>query len=60
MTWQEARQYCQKNYIDMLTMKNANADWLAEWMLKYNIQKIWLGLLRDPEQDSVWKWIDRK
>lgn len=60
MTWLKARLYCQKNKIDMLTFKRVGKSWLANWMLEEEIPKVWLGLHRDPEQDSVWKWIDEK
>ncbi|CAK6954320.1 macrophage mannose receptor 1-like [Scomber scombrus] len=60
MTWLKARLYCQKNHIDMLTFKRGSKLWLADWMLEKKIPKVWIGLLRDPEQDLVWKWIDEK
>lgn len=58
-TWLEARLYCQKNHVDLVTLNTVDAVWLAEWLLEIGVKrKVWIGLLRDPEQDSVWKWID--
>lgn len=58
MNWTEARQYCQEKYIDLVTWNTVNSGQLAEWLLEIGVKLIWIGLLRDPEQVSVWKWIN--
>lgn len=60
MTWTEARQYCQKNFIDLVTLNTVGESWLADWLTTYKVGQVWIGLLRDPEDDSVWKWINLK
>lgn len=60
MTWTEARLYCQRNHIDLVTWKAVNKSWLAKFLVEIRVGQIWIGLLRDPENDSVWKWINVK
>ncbi|XP_040900925.1 secretory phospholipase A2 receptor-like [Toxotes jaculatrix] len=56
MNWTEARLYCQRNHIDLVTWTTVND--LAEWLVTINVSEIWIGLLRDPEEESVWKGIN--
>lgn len=60
MTWPEARLYCQENYIDMVTLNAVDKSSLANYLIKIKVKQVWIGLLRDPENDSVWKWINLK
>ncbi|XP_044063669.1 macrophage mannose receptor 1-like [Siniperca chuatsi] len=54
MNWTEARLFCQKKHTDLVTW-DLERFWQDEWL-----EEVWIGLLRDPEKDSVWKWINLK
>ncbi|MED6261829.1 hypothetical protein ATANTOWER_010632 [Ataeniobius toweri] len=60
LTWTEAREYCQNNYIDMFTWDTMNMNLLSTCLVKKKIRNVWIGLHEDPEQDSVWKFINVK
>lgn len=60
MSWTEARLYCQKYHIDLVTSKVVEKGKLITFMKNNAVEQVWVGLLRDPEKDSVWKWIDVK
>ncbi|XP_051263596.1 macrophage mannose receptor 1-like [Dicentrarchus labrax] len=59
MDWTEARLYCQENTKDMAILKTARSQ-LTELLREENINQVWIGLHRDPEDESVWKWINVK
>ena len=58
MNWRDARQYCQKNHLDLVTWDKVSFSQLATFLKKINVEQVWIGLLRAPENDSVWKWIN--
>lgn len=60
MTWTDARLYCQKNHIDLVVWNIFNISRLADWLVEKKITNVWVGLRRDPENVSVWKWINLK
>ncbi|XP_035485760.2 macrophage mannose receptor 1-like [Scophthalmus maximus] len=60
MTWTEARLYCQRNHTDLVTGNIVETDLLANWLETVDVKKLWIGLHRDPEKDSAWKWINVK
>ncbi|MEQ2165626.1 hypothetical protein GOODEAATRI_019055 [Goodea atripinnis] len=60
LTWTEARQYCQRMYIDMLTWDTTDMDQVTKWLVEINYHDVWIGLRRDPEQPLVWRWINVK
>lgn len=61
LNWTDARLYCRNNsYIDLVTWNIVNENWLASWMVEIDVEQIWIGLQRDPGNDSVWKWINVK
>ncbi|KAM3614060.1 uncharacterized protein V6R79_009283 [Siganus canaliculatus] len=57
MSWTDARLYCQKNHIDLVTWTTVE---MAQWMTEIKAGQAWIGLLRDPESEGVWKWINVK
>ncbi|GLD74883.1 macrophage mannose receptor 1-like protein [Lates japonicus] len=60
MNWTEARLYCQSHYVDLATWNTVKKGALAEYFTEHGINQVWIGLHRDPEKDSVWKWINIK
>ncbi|GAA6224421.1 uncharacterized protein LOC108888259 [Lates japonicus] len=60
MNWREARLYCQKGFTDLTTWDAMSRFNLSEWLVENNVSQVWIGLHRDPEKDSVWKWINIK
>ncbi|XP_058866890.1 macrophage mannose receptor 1-like isoform X2 [Acipenser ruthenus] len=48
-TWYEAQQYCRKNYIDLVSIKNNDED--KKIKEKANGKTVWIGLFNNP-----WKW----
>ncbi|XP_078027353.1 lymphocyte antigen 75-like [Epinephelus lanceolatus] len=60
MNWIEARQYCQRNHIDLITGNKAQGFSLAKELKEFNIEEVWIGLLRDPVNDTAWRWINVK
>lgn len=60
MNWTDARQYCQKNHLDLVTFDLVNSLKLSHFLKEISVEQVWIGLLRDPENDSVWKWINLK
>ncbi|XP_019946799.2 macrophage mannose receptor 1-like [Paralichthys olivaceus] len=60
MTWTEARQYCQRTHIDLVTWNTVDRVKLSKWLVKIDVKEAWIGLHRDPEKDPVWKWINVK
>ncbi|XP_034468262.1 lymphocyte antigen 75-like [Hippoglossus hippoglossus] len=60
MTWTEARQYCQRNHIDLVTWNTVDRVWLSKRLVQIDVKEAWIGLHRDPEKDAVWKWINVK
>ncbi|KAI3360788.1 hypothetical protein L3Q82_013020 [Scortum barcoo] len=59
-TWTDARLYCQKNYIDLVTGIEFSMGWVSEVLLQNDIPQVWIGLHRDPNNVSAWRWIDLK
>lgn len=55
-SWDDARQYCQYNYIDMVSSNTVNLDDLADWLEKKKVNDVWIGLHQDL--DLAWRWID--
>ncbi|XP_017265398.1 uncharacterized protein LOC108232267 [Kryptolebias marmoratus] len=60
LKWDDARQYCKKNHIDLVTLDMADLDKLMDWLVKNDLFPVWVGLHEDPEQQLVWKWINVK
>nr|XP_046255844.1 macrophage mannose receptor 1-like [Scatophagus argus] len=60
LSWEEARLYCQQNHIDLVTWNTVDRFWLAYLLKEFKVQQIWIGLHRDSEDDSAWKWINLK
>ncbi|KAK5862661.1 hypothetical protein PBY51_018031 [Eleginops maclovinus] len=56
MNWTEARLYCQKNHVDLAAGNNVNILDLSESFVE-NVGEAWVGLRRDPKNDSAWRWI---
>ncbi|XP_041844457.1 uncharacterized protein LOC121642055 [Melanotaenia boesemani] len=59
LDWTNARLYCQSNYVDLITWDIVGTDQLSTW-LKGQSSFFWIGLHRDNETASVWKWINVK
>uniref|UniRef100_A0A8C7X8M5 C-type lectin domain-containing protein n=1 Tax=Oryzias sinensis TaxID=183150 RepID=A0A8C7X8M5_9TELE len=55
-SWDDARQYCQQNYIDMVSWNTVNLDNLANWLNINEMDEVWIGLHQDL--DLAWRWID--
>lgn len=60
LPWDEARAYCQKNYINMVTWDIIDKDVLTKWLREIRLPEVWIGLYEDPEQKFVWRWINVK
>ncbi|XP_027868982.1 macrophage mannose receptor 1-like [Xiphophorus couchianus] len=60
LTWTDARQFCQKNHIDMITWDIVDPNLLTKWLQENELTAVWIGLHEDPEQQSVWRWINVK
>lgn len=60
LTWTEARKFCQTNHIDMITWDIIDPDLLTTWLKDEKLTEVWIGLHKDPEQQSVWRWINVK
>ncbi|XP_071326301.1 secretory phospholipase A2 receptor-like [Trachinotus anak] len=60
MTWTEGRLFCQRKHIDLITWNLVNTVQMTTWLVEENVTQIWIGLRRDPEEDSLWKWINVK
>lgn len=58
--WTEARLHCQRKHIDLVTWNTAGSFRLFERLMQRETQRFWIGLFRDPENESVWKWINQK
>lgn len=59
LKWDDARQYCKVNHIDLVTLDMVDLDNLTG-LLEKSLFPVWVGLHEDPEQHSVWKWINVK
>lgn len=58
-TWAQAREYCQKHHVDLVAVDaHESRSFYVEWMKSVGVRQVWIGLLRDPTDDSVWRWID--
>ncbi|XP_072249427.1 lymphocyte antigen 75-like [Leuresthes tenuis] len=57
LSWNDARLFCQKNHVDMVTWDIVGSDWLAK-QFGDESNNFWIGLHRDPVQNNVWKWIN--
>ncbi|XP_043972919.1 macrophage mannose receptor 1-like [Gambusia affinis] len=60
LTWEKARQYCQKHHIDLVTWDTVDPNLLTTWLLEEGFINVWIGLHRDPEESLVWRWINVK
>ncbi|XP_067367492.1 macrophage mannose receptor 1-like [Channa argus] len=58
MNWADARNYCQNNYIDLITWNEVVEPWLASWLLEVGVEQVWIGLHRDSKDSTVWRWIN--
>lgn len=60
--WTEARLYCQREHIDLATLDIVEGDIVAKLLFfDLNVmQHVWIGLRRDTEQNSPWKWVNLK
>ncbi|XP_068426860.1 macrophage mannose receptor 1-like [Clinocottus analis] len=57
-TWTEARLYCQKNHIDLVTWDMVDKSEVAQALRSAGVGHAWIGLRRDPEVESAWRWIN--
>ncbi|XP_054898136.1 lymphocyte antigen 75-like [Poeciliopsis prolifica] len=60
LTWTDARQFCQTNFVDMITWDIINPTLLTTLLQQVELTEVWVGLHADPEQQSVWRWINVK
>lgn len=60
LDWAGARSFCQKNFIDLVTWDRVEPQWSAGFLMNTQAQNLWIGLHRDPENGSVWRWVDVK
>ncbi|XP_054898311.1 macrophage mannose receptor 1-like [Poeciliopsis prolifica] len=60
LTWEAAREYCQKYHIDMVTWNTVDPNLLTTWLLERGFTTVWIGLHEDPEESLVWRWINVK
>lgn len=58
--WTKARLYCQEKHIDLVTWNTASSFRLFKGLMQHETQRFWIGLFGDPENESIWKWINRK
>lgn len=56
--WTEARSYCQRKHVDLITLEIVNMAFIGKWLDKEKVSQAWMGLHRDPLRHSVWKWIN--
>lgn len=56
-SWDDARQDCQQNHVDMATWNTVNLDDVAEWLEENDYSAVWIGLHQDS-QDFGWRWIN--
>lgn len=60
LKWDDARQYCKENYIDMVSSEMVNLVNFIDWLEGNHFLPVWVGLHKDPEEPLAWKWIDVK
>lgn len=58
MSWTEARLHCQKKHIDLFASDPEKRSRVLRQLMKSEVRHVWVGLVRDREIDSVWKWIN--
>lgn len=56
--WTQARLFCQTHYVDLATLEMINMKVIIPFLVQRNTPNTWIGLLRDPEDDSFWKSIN--
>ncbi|KAK7887116.1 hypothetical protein WMY93_026737 [Mugilogobius chulae] len=56
MTWAEVLNECRSDYSDMLTLDIMTLSSLSS--LTQGLSVIWMGLQRDMNNDSAWKWLN--
>lgn len=60
LKWDDARQYCKENHVDMVSPEMVDLDNFIDWLEEKDLLPVWVGLHQDPEQPLVWKWINIK
>lgn len=58
MNWTEARVLCQERHVNMISWYTLNKHRVIKAYMKRT--PIWIGLVRDPEDATAWKWINYK
>ncbi|XP_030583792.1 P-selectin [Archocentrus centrarchus] len=54
-TWHEARQWCQKYFIDMVAIRNPEESDFLNNLLPFNEKYYWIGIQRVA---GLWTWVD--
>ncbi|XP_053738033.1 macrophage mannose receptor 1-like [Synchiropus splendidus] len=58
LSWSDARHYCQEYHFDLLHLRYWDSFMSTRWSLHSDTSKYWIGLRRDPDQDTAWRWIN--
>lgn len=60
LTWEKARLHCQKQNVDLISMQSLNMMDLWSQTKKSALLPLWVGLVRHPEDATVWKEVSFK
>lgn len=61
LTWKNARLHCQKYHVDLVTVHALNAE--IPWRTMQSVdtlRRLWMGLVRHPEDARVWTEVSFK
>ncbi|KAK7916234.1 hypothetical protein WMY93_011995 [Mugilogobius chulae] len=56
MSWPKARAWCEQHSLPMFTLELVSASTLSS--LTEGLDLVWMGLQRDPHNDSAWIWVN--
>lgn len=63
LTWEKARLHCQKKNIDLIsfkTLERMKQSWFFKSSVILKLFPLWVGLIRHPEDPTVWKEVSFK
>ncbi|XP_047455224.1 lymphocyte antigen 75-like [Mugil cephalus] len=58
LNWDDARQYCQREHVDLVTRTVVSVFPLVKVMTAAGVKIAWMGLHRRLDKPTVWKWVD--
>ena len=60
--WTDAQQYCKEKFTDLISGGGEHREYLMNEFVndRPTNEKVWIGLYRDTDNASVWRWTGQR